>query len=303
VPYRIAPYEAMLDDPYDTIEFDDELDRRIAAAVAAEGTDARLLKDADGAIVHVSMAEKLLLLLLVKLANLVPEGGIWMNTQRPEWNDANNALVGKGLSVVTTAYLYRSVVFLQELLAGRDLVVSRELQVFFDAVLAGLRAHEPALAGAFDDRRRRAFMDTVGAAGSDYRQALYERGLDGARSELDAASLAGFLELARAYLEHTLRANRRADALYHAYNVLALGAGRATVRHLDEMLEGQVALLSSGLLSADEALELLASLRRSRLYRADQHSYLLYPDRDVPGFLAKNTVPRERLAARRSSRR
>jgi hypothetical protein len=296
VPYRIAPYAAMLEDPYDTIEFDEALDRRIAASAAAEGTDARLLKGADGATVHVSMAEKLMMLLLVKLANLVPEGGIWMNTQRPEWNDANNALVGKGLSVVTTAYLYRSVVFLQRLLAGRDLVVSRELQVFFDAVLAGLRAHEPALAGAFDDRRRRAFMDALGAAGSDYRRSLYERGLSGAQSELDAASLAGFLELARVYLEHTLRANRRPDALYHAYNVLALGPGRASVRHLVEMLEGQVAVLSSGLLSADEALGLLASLRRSRLYRADQHSYLLYPDRDLPGFLAKNTVPPERVA-------
>ena len=34
-----------------------------------------------------------------------------MNTQRPEWNDANNALVGKGLSVVTVAYLYRFVTY------------------------------------------------------------------------------------------------------------------------------------------------------------------------------------------------
>ena len=42
------------------------------------------------------LAEKLLTLLLAKLVNFVPEGGIWMNTQRPEWNDANNALVGKG---------------------------------------------------------------------------------------------------------------------------------------------------------------------------------------------------------------
>jgi hypothetical protein len=53
---------------------------------------------------HVTLAEKLLVLLLAKLVNFVPEGGIWMNTQRPEWNDANNALVGKGLSVVTPRY-------------------------------------------------------------------------------------------------------------------------------------------------------------------------------------------------------
>ena len=70
---------------------------------------------ADGQVLHVTLAEKLLTLLLAKLANFVPEGGIWMNTQRPEWNDANNALVGKGLSVVTLCYLRRYIVFCQEL--------------------------------------------------------------------------------------------------------------------------------------------------------------------------------------------
>jgi hypothetical protein len=38
------------------------------------------------------------------MSNLIPEGGIWMNTQRPEWND-NNALVGNGVSMVTLCYL------------------------------------------------------------------------------------------------------------------------------------------------------------------------------------------------------
>jgi hypothetical protein len=309
VPYRIAPFEALLEDPYDTIEFDGELHQRIVAAVVSEGTDARLLKDESGTVLHVSMSEKLLVLLLVKLANLVPDGGIWMNTQRPEWNDANNALVGKGLSVVTTAYLYRTVVFLQALLTGRHVALSQEVRTFFDAVLAGLLLHEPGLAGGFDDRRRRAFMDTLGRAGSDYRRGLYDNGLSGAQGELDAQTLAEFLELTRRYLEQTLRANRRGDALYHAYNVLALegsraagehkaagGDGRDVIRHLDEMLEGQVAILSSGMLSAAEALELLASLRASRLYRADQHSYVLYPDRELPGFLEKNRIPRERMS-------
>ncbi len=74
----------------------------------------------DGRVFHVTLAEKLLVLLLVKLTNLVPEGGIWMNTQRPEWNDANNALVGKGLSVVTAAYLRRTIVFCQTLFAAAD---------------------------------------------------------------------------------------------------------------------------------------------------------------------------------------
>jgi hypothetical protein len=57
------------------------------------------------------------------------------------------------------------------------------------------------------------------------------------------------------------------------------------------MLEGQVAALSSGLLSAEEALELLAAMRQSDLFREDLHTYLLYPDRQLPGFLARNRIP------------
>ncbi|MDT8307601.1 MAG: hypothetical protein RRC07_16835, partial [Anaerolineae bacterium] len=53
---------------------------------------------------------------------------------------------------------------------------------------------------------------------------------------------------------------------------------------------GQVAILSSGMLAPGEALALLQSLRHSDLYRADQHSYMLYPDRSLPGFEQKNTV-------------
>jgi hypothetical protein len=62
------------------------------------------------------------------------------------------------------------------------------------------------------------------------------------------------------------------------------------------MLEGQVALLSSGLLSPEEALALLQSLRHSDLYRADQHSYMLYPHRHLPGFRHKNNVPAQKVA-------
>jgi hypothetical protein len=64
----------------------------------------------------------------------------------------------------------------------------------------------------------------------------------------------------------------------------------ASVGHLYEMLEGQVAVLSSGLLSGAESLTLLESLRRSPLYRSDQNSYILYPDRPVQDFLEKNRM-------------
>ena len=37
-----------------------------------------------------------------------------MNTERPEWNDANNALVGYGLSMVTAGHLLRYVRFCRD---------------------------------------------------------------------------------------------------------------------------------------------------------------------------------------------
>jgi hypothetical protein len=63
------------------------------------------------------------------------------------------------------------------------------------------------------------------------------------------------------------------------------------VEPLDEMLEGQVAALSSGVLDTEASLALLQALRASRLYREDQNSYLLYPNRRLPSFLEKNVIP------------
>ena len=52
---------------------------------------------------------------LAKVSNFIPEGGIWLNTQRPEWNDANNALVGNGVSMVTLYYLRRFIHFFEDI--------------------------------------------------------------------------------------------------------------------------------------------------------------------------------------------
>ena len=83
------------------------------------GSDGKLCSTADDDVLHVDLAEKLLVPALSKLSNLVVDGGIWMNTQRPEWNDANNALVGYGVSMVTLSYLRRYLEFCERLV-GRE---------------------------------------------------------------------------------------------------------------------------------------------------------------------------------------
>ncbi|WP_166789133.1 hypothetical protein [Cryobacterium sp. TMT1-21] len=295
VPYRIAPYADILTDPYKTITFDHERHGLILERVAAEGADGRLVHGADGDLVRVTLAEKLLLLLLAKLVNLVPDGGIWMTTQRPEWNDANNALGGRGLSVVTLAYLRRYLVLLQGLLTV-DVELSSELAALLTAVSDVLLRHTDALAGGFGPERRQAVMDGLGVAGTAYRERVYA-GFGGDLWTVAAGDVTALLDLARRFVESGLRANRRSDGLVHSYNALDLSADGAEVRRLAEMLEGQVAILSSGTLGAEESLALLGALRTSRLYRADQHSYILYPDKDLPSFLARNTFSAERADA------
>jgi hypothetical protein len=295
VPYRIADYWQIVADPFNTITFDSDHAELIDARIATRGADGRLVHGADGELVRVTLAEKLLLLLLAKLVNLVPEGGIWMNTQRPEWNDANNALVGRGLSVVTLAQLRRYVEFARGLITS-DTHATVELADLLVTVSGALEAHRGHLEEGFTDASRRGFMDDLGEIGSGYRDRV-RAGFSGARTVVTGEQIQSLLDAALAYIDASLLANRREDGLYHSYNILDLSDGSAGIRRLAEMLEGQVAMLSSGEMSAEDSLALLAGLRASAMYRADQHSYTLYPDKELPGFLHRNRFTADRAAS------
>ncbi len=301
VPYRIESYAELCRDPHNTITFDEAMEKRIEKRVHQVGADGKLRHDADGALVKVSLAEKLLVPALSKLSNLVVDGGIWMNTQRPEWNDANNALVGHGISMVTLCYLRRYAAFMVELLgddAPSQITLSAAVADWLDGVAAVLNQHAGALDGsAVSDADRRAVLDGLGRAFEAYRTTVYGGGL-GEASPRPTGDVVELFETALRYLDHAIDANRRGeDGLYHAYNLLTLsgdaGAIDATahVGHLYPMLEGQVAVLSTGRLDADASAALLDALYASDLYRADQHSFLLYPNRPQPGFFAKNVLP------------
>jgi hypothetical protein len=157
------------------------------------------------------------------------------------------------------------------------------------ALLDRLSAVYAAAPAAFDDGSRYEFLVAVGRAGEEHREAVYGGGLAATRV-VPRAAVQGFIRNALAVVDRTIRANRRDDGLYHGYNLLRLEAGRAAVDHLYPMLEGQAAVLSSGLLTPAEGLAVLGALRSSELYRPDQNSYLLYPDLDLPSFLARNTI-------------
>jgi hypothetical protein len=299
VPYRIKPFAAVLANAKSTVEYDEDLARQIAVRVAELGADGKLLLDADGAVYQVTLLEKLLVALLGKLSNLVVDGGIWLNTQRPEWNDANNALVGQGLSMVTLYYLRRYIRFLQALMGGHEgpVSISREVGQWLRDTAAALNAVRGQLGGApIDPRRRYQLLLELGQAASRYRESVYARGSFTGNGPLGLELVAGMLDDALAAVDHSIRANRRGDGLFHAYNLLGLKPDAATIDTLYPMLEGQVAVLSSGAVQPAEAVEVLEALFASTLFRADQKSFLLYPDRELPRFLEKNRVPAAEVA-------
>jgi len=292
VPYRIKGYEALVGDPHETVLYDDSEADAIAVRVKEYGSDGKLLALADGSIHHVNLLEKLLVPVLSKLGNFVPGGGIWMNTQRPEWNDANNALVGYGLSMVTLCYLRRYLRVFARILdegSGASYPVSVEVADFFADLGGVLTRFRPVLDGALETSQRKRFMDALGPLGERYRERVYQ-GFSGARAEVGTADLQAFIALALEFIDHSIAANRRADGLFHSYNLIRFDDDGYEVEHLYEMLEGQVAVLSSGFLGPEDSVTLLKALRSSRIYRSDQNSYLLYPDKSQVKFLDRNVV-------------
>ena len=294
VPYRIKDYQALLADPQDTILFDMEEEEEIMQRVEKLGADGKLVLDEDGKVLHVNLAEKLLVPLLAKLSNFIPEGGIWLNTQRPEWNDANNALVGYGISMVTLCYIRRFVSFCQSLFSGLDsneISVSVEVAEMFHSISDTFSRYQKHLDAPISNTLRRQIVDELGNAGTAYRTKVYG-GFSQKSTAISLKELDTFFQQTLAFADHSIHANRRSDALYHSYNLLTIEEnGDLSIRYLYEMLEGQVAVLSSGLLSAEETLEVLKALRNSKLYRADQHSYILYPNRQLARFDVKNNIP------------
>ena len=296
VPYTIKSYADILKNSKDTIDFNHEVDSQINEERAVLGADAALLKDADGQIYHVNLIEKLLATVLAKVSNFIPEGGIWLNTQRPEWNDANNALVGNGVSMVTLYYLQRFFSFFETIIDNAEtekLQISKELSAFFEAVLDTLKNNVNILEGNVNDKDRKTVLDGLAQPASDYRLHIYANSFTGEKATLIRENLLEFIQVTKQYLEHAIRANKRDDNMYHAYNIMSLkGDDEITIEYLSEMLEGQVAALSAGYLAPKEALALLDGLKNSALFRPDQYSYILYPNKDLSRFTKKNVIPK-----------
>mgnify|MGYP006277640833 CR=1 FL=1 len=299
VPYRIKPYSEIVSNPHDTIDFNYDLQDKIESRVEDLGNDGKLILTDTEKIYQVNLTEKLLVPILAKLSNFIPEAGIWMNTQRPEWNDANNALVGYGVSMVTLYYLRRHLAFCSDLFDSLDkesIKISREVAEWFNSTFATFNNFKNLLENTISDKNRKAILDELEIAAENYRNKIYQNGFTTNQTEVKTSDIVEFFKIALSFIDHTISANQREDNLYHSYNLIdTINNDSVSIRNLYKMLEGQVAVLSCGYLSFSQSQEVLSALRNSDLYREDQNTYLLYPDRELPRFTEKNNIPDREL--------
>ncbi len=196
IPYRIKPFEALIEDPKNTIDYDYKRESDIEKRREQIGADGALLTNPEGSVYQVNFIEKILATVLAKISNYIPEGGIWMNTQRPEWNDANNALVGNGVSMVTLYYLRRFLAFFKELIsqsAVSEVQISVELKKCFDQSHKTLEDSAHLLNGSINDQQRMQVLSGLGEAASIYRQTIYDQDFSGKKTTFKTSEFLTFI--------------------------------------------------------------------------------------------------------------
>jgi hypothetical protein len=207
---------------------------------------------------------------------------------------------------VSTCYLKR---FLSELtevieaLTGSSASLSESVATWLNETREAY-AHIAASLSAADitDATRRSYLDRVALPYEAHRARAYSRRLGG-RVSVSHDALLTLCASAITVCEWTLKRARRVDGLYDAYRLMRRHPdGGLGVTALPLMLEGQVALLSSGVLDPSEAADLVDALFTSGLYRADQKSFTLMVPVARPGFMAVNAVDVSPLIAETLSR-
>ena len=291
IPYNIKSDAQILKNPKDTIDFDHSLHQSIIKNIDELGTDARLVLS-NGRVVHVTMAEKLLILQLSKLSNFIPDAGIWLNAQRPEWNDANNALVGYGVSMVTLYYLNRHILFMNKVLESTNetlFEISKEVAIWFEKTSEAYKKHISLLKSKIKPRVRKIFVKELQKIFYDYRKQTYNKNSAGVL-KIKVLDIIEFNNLILRFFQQSIENNKQ--ELYNAYNTINIDeSNEMNVTHLYPMLEGQVSALSSGMVNPRQAIDTLNTLYKSDLYEKEQNSFMLYPRKKLKRFLEKNIIP------------
>ncbi len=276
VPYKIKDYSDIVKDSKNTIIFDVERDKYIEKLVSTIGSDARLVLKGDS-VYTVNLAEKLLVTMLCKVSNLLPGGGIWMNTQRPEWNDANNAIVGIGLSVITVYHLKAYLTFLKPLFSdNKDYFISSEVKQWLLKITEILK-------NANFLGNEKDILDRMGEAFCEYRNKVYADGFSG-KENIASHAIEQFIEEATTLVDYTI--NKNSGEVFVSYNLLNEDFSFTPMK---TMLEGQSAIIASGALSKEQVCKLIHMMKKELYYDKGKY-HTLYPIKTTQKFYDKNNI-------------
>lgn len=280
VPYRLNSYDELQKDSKNTITFDFKRDSIITEMCRTFGTDAKLVL-LYGKVYTVTLMEKLLVPMLSKVSNLLCGGGIFMNTQRPEWNDANNTIVGIGLSMVTVYHLYSYIKFIQNVIGE-----NRDEYLFSAEVAKWLNDMKDILSQEFDfvPGYEKRLLEKLGRCFSDYRTNLYDKGFSGNKVAVSAENISVLLQMCERVTTKSISRNK--GELYTSYNLLH---SDFTTEPMRPMLEGQSAVIGSGILDGAQVCELLDNADKV-LLNEKFHAHYLYPVKLTRPFIKKNII-------------
>ena len=194
--------------------------------------------------------------------------------------------------MVTLYHIRRFISFCKNLFAQKEdseVDVNKPLRVLFTDLNETFNSNE---LNNLSNSQRRDVMDKLGVAGETYRNSVYSVNIEEydtiAKEDIDS-----FFDNVLRVIDKTIERNRREDGLYHSYNIINIRNAGVSIDYLDPMLEGQVAVLNSQYLSTSATCDVLDALKSSAMYRPDQYSYTLYPDKQLPIFIKKNYIPHE----------
>lgn len=293
IPYELAEFDDMIKNPKWTISFNNK--RHVATVSNSEknGEDFKTILQNDRPYC-VSFTEKLAVQAMSKISNLVIGGGVWMNTQKAEWNDANNAIVGYGLSMVTTCQLYHYLVSLTDILENHKNETVNMTGAVYEWLLGITRILNKNIDlihnKSIDDTSRFSILREFGQCFDEYKNNIYTYNLKNT-TECTIGTVLDMFKLALPYIEYTIRENKRIDGLYNSYNIMEIGENAIQINPLMKMLEGQVSVLECGILDSDEAVSLLTTMKNSDLYSEKEKTYYLYPVNHLPEFMSLNIIP------------
>jgi len=294
IPYRLKSFKEIVKNPKETIDFDFKAHNAIMKLVEELGSDGRLILNENKTVYHVNLCEKLLVLSLAKICNYIPGAGIWLNTQRPEWNDANNALVGNGASMVTIYYLKRYLDYFERLISQiktEKFAISDEVFWWFEKVEKTVLTGKSFNHGTCSDKYRMSYVSSLGKIFENYRKKIYSSGFSTSKN-LSLNRIKDFINVFCKHLNETIEVNRSKNGLFEAYNTINIDKKNQSIdiNNMDLMLEGQVAALSCNPQNSADDILTLKSLFSSALYRPDMKSFILYPEKDITPFLMKNII-------------